>query len=215
MTKRATKDTSLWQAALDGDRAAFNRLVEPYLDELLRAARRDIRYHRFMKTLRPEDLTPEELVGETLVRAWYSRREKPEAVRLRAWLLGIQHRVLQKLIERERTERALWAVSLEAPLPPEPLYDDEESFWEWYQPDDITKWEDVFPDDVPLPDEHLADEAVIDRLDTVPRQALLLRDVHKLTLPEVAYALRLSVSETVAILREAREQVRAGQRVEE
>ncbi|QXD13774.1 RNA polymerase sigma factor [Rhodocaloribacter litoris] len=215
MTTTSPSQETLWQAALDGDRAAFNRLVEPHLNELLRAARRDIGYHRFMKDLLPADLTPEELVGETLVRAWYSRREKPEAVRLRAWLLGTQHRVLQKLIEREKTNRALWAVSLEAPLPPEPLYDDEESFWEWYQPDDITKWEDVFPDDVPLPDEQLADEEAIDRLATVPRQALLLRDVHKLTIPEVAYALQLSVAETVTILREAREQVRAGRQAED
>mgnify|MGYP001477468958 FL=1 len=62
-----------WKAVLEGDRRAFRRLVEPYLDELLRAAHRELEHYRRLKALRPEDLTAEELVGETLITAWRQR----------------------------------------------------------------------------------------------------------------------------------------------
>lgn len=204
--------------AQPADRDAFHRLVEPHLDELLAAARRDLRYHQDLGDLQSGDLTPEELVGETLLRAWDSRGARPETVSLRAWLLGTQHRVLQRLLGDEERLRTLWAVSLEAPVPTEPLYDDDEEFWEWYQPDDLARWEDVVADeDTPLPDEAIEVEALgtpdvraaVDRLAVQPRQALLLRDRHGLTTVEVAYALRLSVTETARTVRAARREVRA------
>ncbi len=209
MEKHDHRHREDWQAALDGDRAAFNRLVEPFLEELLTAARRDLGYHRFRGEPAARDITPEELVGETLLRAWASRKERPEGVSLRAWLLGTQHRVLRKLIERPRWERDLWAISLEEPLPPEPLYDDEESFWEWYQPDDLEKWEDVFPDNVPNPEE----DFLLKEIETYPlavdeRQALLLYEEHKLTMIEVAYALGVTVERAAEMVRNARRRIR-------
>lgn len=200
-----------WQSVLDGDRAAFNRMVEPFLEELLTAAKRDLGYHRFRGEPAAKDITPEELVGETLLRAWASRKERPRRVSLRAWLLGTQHRVLQKLLERPRWERDLWALSLDEPLPPEPLYDDEESFWEWYQPDDIEKWEDVFPDNVPTPEEAVLTKETLEEtfpLDVDERQALLLYDEHKLTMLEVAYALGVSLEKASQMVQNARRRIR-------
>jgi RNA polymerase sigma-70 factor (ECF subfamily) len=197
------------QAARDGDRFAFNRLVEPFLEELLTAARRDLGYHRFRGEPAARDITAEELVGETLLRAWASRHERPEGVSLRAWLLGTQHRVLRKLIERPRWERDLWAISLDEPLPPEPLYDDEESFWEWYQPDDIERWEDVFPDTLPNPEEDfLLKETETYPLEVDERQALLLFDEHKLSMIEVAYALGVTVERAAEMVHNARRRIR-------
>ncbi|WP_456425031.1 RNA polymerase sigma factor [Rhodocaloribacter sp.] len=194
---------------LDGDRLAFNRLVEPFLEELLSAARRDLGYHRFRGEPAARDITAEELVGETLLRAWASRHERPEGVSLRAWLLGTQHRVLRKLIERPRWERDLWAISLDEPLPPEPLYDDEESFWEWYQPDDIERWEDVFPDNLPNPEEDfLLKETETYPLEVDERQALLLFDEHKLSMIEVAYALGVTVERAAEMVHNARRRIR-------
>ncbi len=198
-----------WQSVLDGDRAAFNRMVAPFLEELLTAAKRDLGYHRFRGESAAHDITPEELVGETLLRAWASRKERPEGLRLRAWLLGTQHRVLQKLLQRPRWERDLWAISLDEPLPPEPLYDDEESFWEWYQPDDIEKWEDVFPDNVPTPeDAFVTREIETYPLDVIERQALLLYDEHKLTMLEIAFALGVPVERAAELIRDARRRIR-------
>lgn len=36
-------------------------------------------------------------------------------------------------------------MSLEATVPDGPIYDDDEIFWEWYQPDERIRWEDVIP----------------------------------------------------------------------
>lgn len=193
-----------WQAVLNGDRTAYNRLVEPHLEELVRAARHDIRYHQYLGDLEPGDLTPEELIGEALLRAWHSRRQRPEEASLRAWLLGTKHRVLQRLIEQEHRERALWVVSLEDPVPPAPLFDDDESFWEWYQPDDVTRWEDVLPAMPSAGEMPAATEEATQRLEPEPRQVLLLHDEHELSLAEVALVTGKTMREMAEMLGQAR-----------
>ncbi len=208
-----TREHDNWQAVLDGDRTAFNRLVRPHLDELIAAARRELAYHRHRGVTIAFELTPEELVGETLLRAWDTRRKRPEALGLRAWLLGTQHRVLQRLLQRPEWERDLWAISLEDPLPPSPLYDDEESFWEWYQPDDLTRWEDVLPDTDADPEGSLDfKESETYSLDPEERQSLHLHDTHRLTLAEIAYALGTTVEQAVYLLHRAHHHLRARRR---
>ena len=64
-------------AAREGDEAAFNRLVEPHLEELLTAARMEVHHRVALGDLGQDDLAPEELVGETLVRAWSDRGRRP------------------------------------------------------------------------------------------------------------------------------------------
>jgi len=196
---------------LEGDRRAFRRLVEPYLDELLRAAHRELEHYRRLKALRPEDLTAEELVGETLITAWRQRHRKPKRLSVRAWLLGLLHRVLQRYLQRERTFRRLWELSLDEPVPPEPIYDDEESFWEWYQPDDLERWEDVLPDPSTLETERLIVEEVppeaLEPLEPIERQVLLLHDTHEVPIQEVAMVVQRSVRETAEILQRARRRV--------
>ncbi len=205
--------TPSWKTVLEGDRRAFRRLIEPYVDELLRAAHRELAHYQRLKELRPEDLTAEELVGETLITAWRQRHRKPRRLSIRAWLLGLLHRVLQRYVQRERLFRQLWELSLEAPVPPEPIYDDEESFWEWYQPDDLERWEDVLPDPSSLEEERLMVEEMppeaLETLEPIERQVLLLHDAHELPVREVAVVVRRSVRETVELLRRARQRVQA------
>ncbi len=196
-----------WEAVLDGDHQAFRRLVEPHLDELVEAARRDISYYVALDMLSPDDLTPEELVGETLLRAWRDRFRRPRHLSLRGWLLGTQDRVLRRIVQRLQLERELVTLSLEQPYYPEtPIYDDEESFWEWYQPDDVTTWEDVIPDESELIGEELeADQELLLRPDE--RRVLLLNDHHRLSLKEIASIMNLSVQQTAEMLTQARRQV--------
>ena len=61
---------------LAGDKDAYRRAVEPHLPELLAAAARELRYRRAVGDLRPQDLTADELVGETLARGWRDRARK-------------------------------------------------------------------------------------------------------------------------------------------
>ncbi len=199
-----------WKAVLEGDRGAFRRLIEPYLDELLRAAHRELEHYWRLKALRPDDLTIEELVGETLIMAWRQRHRKPKRLSVRAWLLGLMHRVLQRYLQRERTFRRLWELSLDEPVPPEPIYDDEESFWEWYQPDDLERWEDVLPDPSTLEAARLiVEEVPPEALEPIERQVLLLHDTHEVPIQEVAVIVQRSVHETAEILQRARQRVQA------
>ena len=216
MTTTTVQYDETWIAILKGDREAFRKLVEPYLNELMRAARREIRYHIALGDIKPEDITPEELVGETLIKAWEQRHRRPPQLSIKGWLLGIQHRVLQRFIQHEKQWRRMWAISLDAPVPPEPIYDDDESFWEWYQPDDFTKWEDVIPDRALTPEDMIEfEEEETYALEPVTRQVLILHDEHKLSLPEVAYILNLSVEEAGKRLVSARDEVRAKQSKQE
>ena len=138
-----TSADARWQASLDGDQDAFQRLLKPHVEELLTAARRDIRYHLAVGDLERDDISAEELVGDTLLRAWRDRSRRPPSLDIRPWLLGLQFRVLTGVVRQEELRRKLLSVSLEAPAPATPEYDDDESFWEWYQPDDALRWEDI------------------------------------------------------------------------
>ena len=62
-----------WTRALTGDRDAFDEAIAPYQDTLLAAARRQVDVQRRIRRLSADGLTPEELVGETLVRAYDGR----------------------------------------------------------------------------------------------------------------------------------------------
>jgi len=44
-------------------------------------------------------------------------------------------------------------------VPPEPIYDDDEEFWGWYQPDELTRWKDVMEAASMTPEEVAATEA--------------------------------------------------------
>jgi DNA-directed RNA polymerase specialized sigma24 family protein len=150
-----------WKATLRGDQRAFQATVAPHLEELLDAARRELRYRVALGNFGADDLTPEELVGEVLLQAWQDRYRRPSSLGVKAWLLALLFRVARDLARREARLRRIPTESLEELVPPEPIYDDDEEFWEWYQPDELTRWEDVVeapamtPEEVAAADEQL------------------------------------------------------------
>jgi RNA polymerase sigma-70 factor, ECF subfamily len=190
-----------WDAALRGDRDAFRAAVAPYLGELLEPARREIDYHVALGDFDADDLTLEELVGDVLARAWKDRQRRPRGTGIRTWLLALLLRVAETAARREARLKRLATVSLERPVPPEPIYDDDESFWEWYQPDHLTRWEDV------VDDAAAADEAFTRTLDPQTREIFLLSEVHGIALPEIARALDLPDAEAARLLAEARRRI--------
>ena len=115
---------------------AFRSLVEPHLDELLSAATRELEYRQALGELSPHDLSPEELVGETLIRAWRDRHRRPPLLDIRSWLLGLLFRVAENLVRREERLREAVVTSPAASDPPPRVYDDDGAFWEWHQPDE-------------------------------------------------------------------------------
>jgi RNA polymerase sigma-70 factor, ECF subfamily len=194
-----------WKAALRGDRAAFQATVAPHLEELLGAARRELSYRVALGNFGADDLTPEELVGEALLRAWQDRYRRPSSLGVKVWLLALLFRVARDLARREAGLRRIPTESLEALVPPEPIYDDDEEFWEWYQPDELTRWEDVVEAPAMTPEEMAAaDERLTRTTDPRAREVFLLYKLHRVPLSETALALGLSVTETARLLEEAR-----------
>ena len=210
-----------WRRALTGDRDAFEEAVAPHQDDLMAAARRQL---GLLVDLPPgeaplpaTDLTPEELVGETLVRA-YERREGYDADRMgmRAWLLGVQTRALARFRRRESLYTQGKAISLDAEVPTGADSDAvEEQLYEFNQPFSVTLYEDILAGSAPedlalgydaadrLSDDELARVADA-RFDDRTASAVLLHDEFEVSLPEVAQILNTSLKETAETLNAAR-----------
>jgi RNA polymerase sigma-70 factor, ECF subfamily len=194
-----------WVKALHGDRDAFERAVAPYLGTLLDAAMRELRYHNALGDFGGDSPTAEELVGEVLIRAWRDRKRRPANLSTRAWLIGLLFRVVEDLISRELRFQEVLAKSTEGPPPPPARYDDDEGFWEWYQPDDAPHLEDELPERTFTPEEMaIADDDFAHVLPPRARQALLLHDVHGVPMREVATVLGTSGEKAWRILSKAR-----------
>ena len=220
-----------WTRALTGDRDAFNESVAPFQDTLLDAARRQIDVQRQNGVLSADDLTPEELVGETLVRA-YDRRETFDAARLpmRAWLLGLQTRALMRLARQEAQYDDRTPISLDTPIPTGADTDAvEEAFYEFREPFDVLTYGDLVPgtiaadadpveqgtsdltddDDNPYgPTDGEAPNALTEdaQADQIGRahQALLLHDEFDLSLHEVARIFDASIKDVAENVSAAR-----------
>lgn len=197
-----------WDTILLGDHETFNRIVEPYLKEMSQIAEHEILYHEYLGHFVQSDLTAEELVGEALLWAWRTRRNRPEGIDMRAWLLGTLKRVIQRKVKQETLLRKTESVSLESPVPSKTHFDKDQSYWDWHQPDDFTKWEDIIKDHDVLPDDYLEfEERETYNLPEQARIVFLLQDKYRLAPQEVAYIMNLSVKETLDTLGSAREEV--------
>jgi RNA polymerase sigma factor (sigma-70 family) len=207
-------DTELdnaWKAALRGDREAFQRTVRPYLGELLGTARDEVRYRVALGHFAADDPTPEELVGEVLVQAWREKQSRQRSLPLRAWLLALLYRIAHKLSRRAARLRRARIESLEAPAPPEPIYDDDGEFWEWYQPDEMLRREDVIEARTLTPEEEAGvDEELTRALDPRAREVFLLCELHRVPLTQIAVALGLPLEEAAHLFEEARRDLGLG-----
>ena len=217
----------VWRRALDGDRDAFNEALAPHQDTLHAAADRLLDVDRDAdEDERGDgprvDLTPDELVGEALVRAW-ERRDRFDAGQMgfRAWLLGLQARALARFVRQESRYARRKAISTDEELPTGEDQDAvEEQFYEFRQPFDVDTYEEVLaasePADPEIEGYRGADLSAEDRaaladatFPDLDRQAVILHDEFEVTLPEVAQILDASLKDTAAALNLARAGLRA------
>ena len=214
-----------WRRALDGDRDAFNEAVALHQDDLMAAAARLLDVQRGAVDDDPADdtgagvdLTPEELVGEALVRAW-ARRDRYDADRLgfRAWLLGLQTRALSQYARREGLYAERKMISLDEELPTAANLDAvEEDFYEFRDPFDVDTYEEIIPAAAPA-DPTVDGFAEVDLSDDVrgavadasfraaAGQAAVLHDEFEVPLPEVAQIIDASLKDTAAMMNLARQ----------
>jgi thioesterase domain-containing protein len=78
------------------DREAFFDLLRPLLQNLRKHAASELTIGEAEESLRPNDLTVDDLLDEVLVAAWEKWRDRPPTQRLDAWLLQLLHEVLEK-----------------------------------------------------------------------------------------------------------------------
>lgn len=200
MTKTAGPTSSKaadadWEAALRGDRDAFQAVVRPHLGDLLKAARRELRYHVALGNIGKDELTPAELAGEVLARAWRDRHRRPPLLSMKAWLLAKLFEVAEGIVRH--AAREVPTVSLEEPVPPGSVHEDDAY--------EEVPWEEVIAGSSMTPEDAAAvDEGLVNALPRRSRQAFVMHDLHRVQLSEVALLLRLSVEEAAGLVADAR-----------
>jgi|GEM_PF-2753013 len=180
--------------------ASFMDATRPFVPDLLASATHHLRYHQAMGD-RVDELSPEELVGETLIRACDQEPRRPRGVSLRSWLLTLETRTLDDLVARSTAERKLWSFSLDEPIPPPTATEFDDSFWDWYQPGEDTPSmaNEVADPKAASPEAELAlkdETGWLTNLEAPTWRAWLLYEIQGLSLAEVALSLRLTGDDT-------------------
>lgn len=191
------EERTLVEAALSGDENAFGRLAAKYRPEL------QLHCYRMLGSFHDS----EDMVQETLLRAWRRRDGFQGRSTFRAWLYKIATNVCLDLLSR-RTRRP---VTHEAPVhrPPPPVS------VPWLEPYPDTLLDralsaDAGPDEVAVQREtvSLAFLAAIQHLLPLQRAVLILRDVLGWPARDVASALDTTVAAVNSALQRARPALR-------
>lgn len=114
--------------------------INPYLNELHDFAVREVTYLQALGDLIPADIQPDELVDEVLVSAFEKNQEKPEDMDDKAWLFKLMLEILDCECQQSKIRRQ--TVSLEKVIPEEDI---DTQIYEFYQPDEVLKLEDLIP----------------------------------------------------------------------
>ena len=173
-------------------RASFGALTDPFRRDLL------VHCYRFVGSV----TDAEDLVQETLARAWRGRDGYRGDAGLRTWLRRIATRVCLDELRRGRSRRTLPS-DADRTRPAEPL---------WLEPLPDELLDDAGADPAVMAELResvsLAFVAALQRLPPRQRAVLLLRDVLAFSAAEVADQLETSVSSVNSLLHRARRAVR-------
>ncbi len=185
---------------MNGDRDAFERLVEPYRREL------QLHCYRMLGSLHDA----EDLVQETLLRAWRGREGFEWRASIRTWLYTIAtNACLNALAHGQRARRVL--PETQGPPAAQPYEGGPAGEVTWLDPYPDA-WLEGLPDEAPGPEARyelteavqLAFVAAIQHLPPRQRAVLLLRDVLAWSARETAGLLDSSVVSVNSALQRAR-----------
>lgn len=163
-------------AATPAESARFDEQVRALLSPLQRFAQRELSYLRARGDLAETDPALDDVVDEVLTRALERLNQAPQVVLSEDELHGLALAVLEAEVARRRSEEGRW-VSLEAKatVVPARSHDDiDDAVFEYWQPDELLRMEDVVPDAAISPDEVAAQnemhEIVGELLSQLPNQ---------------------------------------------
>ena len=131
----------------DAGSALFGECVRPLLAALQRFVQREIAYLQARGYLAAGDPTVDDIVDEALARACERRAERPRRLEPLQWLYQIALERLADEVAHRQSEEGR-CISLEGRLPVqlhEPHDDDDELLFEYWQPDEVLRLEDVVP----------------------------------------------------------------------
>ena len=189
-------------------------LIDRHLSDLYNFARCEIAYRLAVGDLAPSDLTPEEVADEVALAAIERFEERPGDLDFGRWLLQLVLDVVERRVAESAEERGMLHVKEEATvasLSEEAARLGDEIF-EFYQPDDDVRLEDLIEDErVPTPEEALARRELqrhisrtLARLPRRWREAFVLYAIEGLTLEDVARVTRRPVEEARRAVESAR-----------
>ncbi|WP_141521670.1 hypothetical protein [Novosphingobium sp. PC22D] len=179
-------------------RDAFMNMVRANLPSLMDAAARELAYREATGELSSGQLTEVDLIAETLFKAWRSRKQKPDLLEPRIWLIGLMHATAEVLVAKEAESLPPGLLSIEEVIHEKPAHDPDADFWEWFQPDEVLRREDQIPDATSLPQEReeiALRSPSLQKLTGTPKEAAVLHLVHKLEIVEVAQFLQLPLQQ--------------------
>jgi RNA polymerase sigma factor (sigma-70 family) len=196
------------RAAMGSPRAAdvarFSEYMRPLLAALRRYVRREMAYLIARGDLDGDFPTSEDVVDETLARAWRDLQQRPQTATAKPWLYRIANAVLDEAVKERGRKRGRF-VSMERPLPKAQALGEEldEAVYDFWQPDEVMKVEDVVPDDDAQSPEEAVNRKEVRRvvaqvLSELPdawRKAVLLTQVEELSRPVAARQLGVGEDE--------------------
>jgi ribosomal subunit interface protein len=203
----------------ESERELFITAIQPHLKKLYNFVRREIGYHEANGDLIPGEVTPDEAIDETIVRAYEQLATRPPKMELDRWLMKLAMQYLHSEAWRSRIERKRVA-HIEEDIPETPPTEAVSTLGDeilhFYQPDEDLKLEDIIPDiEVPLPEEEAQrkelQENVRNALALLPgmwRKAFVLHYVEGLSMTEVANVIGLPEAEVKRYIEFARATLR-------
>ncbi|WP_229517341.1 RNA polymerase sigma factor [Paraburkholderia terrae] len=127
--------------------ALFGETVRPLLASLAHFVQRELAYLQTRGDLAADDPSVDDIVDETLARACERFAERPPRLEPLQWLYQIALELLEAEVARRQMEEGR-CISLEGRLPVqlhEPREYDDELLFEYWQPDEVLRLEDVVP----------------------------------------------------------------------
>jgi RNA polymerase sigma factor (sigma-70 family) len=197
------------------ERTKFRQAIRPHLPMLRRLARFERDHLRARGQLTSDYPSADDMMDEVLARAYRDPDllKEPRDIpgKLAKTLIDVAH----EEVARDRTRRR--ELSLEGPPPREPTdIDLDETFYDFFQPDDVTKVEDMAADRSSDPEEIVAREemrrrfaALLAHLPAAWRRAITLARIEEMPLMAVARILNTTEDQVRDWLDQADKFIRA------
>ncbi len=184
--------------------------VNVNLPRLKRFIQRELRYREDQQQLASGQISVDDVLGETIAAALGEQGEKPERMKLEAWIHRLAKQAIGALSSDGDEERR---IPLERSRGTQNVQGTDEAMLQFHQPDEKLFEENVIPDRTSNnPEELAARREMIDQMETTLRgagrseqESFILYTVEGFTVEEIADISNHSVEEVRAAIRKAGE----------